>query len=235
MALDGLLTGGGQRLKPVCAGGVTALLACPRQQFFHSEHQGVEVHGHDAGRADGAKLFRIVHPAGAKVPSRGRGGTQVTVDLGGGSVRVTFGGIHIVKPGLRARGVAVIPVAVEDSAVVQLHHALVGLARLKGVNAVHPVGILFLHLRTVFLQRIAVVRRQQFHHQREERRLGAAQVIAAVAVGNMAEGVNLIRKVIHHIADFAPVAALRQAQHGEIAVPVVNLAEAAAGDNVRFG
>ena len=98
VALDGFLTRRCQRLVFTCAGGVATLLACPRQQFFHLEHQGVQVHGDNAGGPDGAELLRIVHPARAKVPARGRSGTQITVDLGRRPVRVTFGGIHVVKP-----------------------------------------------------------------------------------------------------------------------------------------
>ena len=78
------------------------------------------------------------------------------------------------------------------------------------------------------------MRRQQFHHQGEERRLRTAQVVAAVAVGDVPEGVNFIGEVVHHIADFIPVAAFGQAQHGEIAIPVIHLAETSPGHDVGF-
>ncbi|MNZ87650.1 hypothetical protein D3C78_1065140 [compost metagenome] len=78
------------------------------------------------------------------------------------------------------------------------------------------------------------MRRQQLNHQGEERRLGAAQIIAAVTVGDMAPGVEFVGKVRHHIADFVPVAALGQAQHSEVAVPVIDLTETPARHNIGF-
>ena len=78
------------------------------------------------------------------------------------------------------------------------------------------------------------MRGQQFHHQREERRLRAAQVIAAVTVRDMAPGIKLVSEVVHHVADLIPVAALGQPQHGEIAVPVIDFAEASPRHDIGF-
>ena len=75
---------------------------------------------------------------------------------------------------------------------------------------------------------------QQFNHKREEWRLRTAQIVSAVAVGNMTPGVDLGGKVGHHIFDFIPVAALSQAKHGEVAIPVIDFAKASAGHHVRF-
>ncbi|MNP09808.1 hypothetical protein D3C76_1019280 [compost metagenome] len=79
------------------------------------------------------------------------------------------------------------------------------------------------------------MRRQQFDHQREERWLRTAQVVAAIAVGNMTEIVQLIAEVRHHIADFVPVIALGKSEHGEIAIPIIDLAETPARHDIGLG
>ena len=38
-------------------------------------------------------------------------------------------------------------------------------------------------------------------HQEEDRRLGAAEVVASVAIGDVSEGFDLISKIIHHVLD----------------------------------
>ena len=234
IALHRLLAIGRQTL--VAAGGsaIAAILTGLRQQFFHLEHQGVQIHRHDAGGADRPQLLRIVHPAGAKVPARGGCGAQIAVDLGRRAAGVFFRGVDVIQPGFRAWRITIVPVAVKHGTIVQFDYPLAGLTRLEGIHPFHPVGVLFFHLRTVFFQRLAVVRRQQFHHQGEERRLGAAQIVAAVPVGNMAPAVQLISKVIDHAGDLIPVSTLGQAQHGEVAIPVIDLPETSPRHHVRL-
>lgn len=48
----------------------------------------------------------------------------------------------------------------------------------------------------------------------------------------MAPGIKLVSEVVHHVADLIPVAALGQAQHGEIAVPVIDFAEASSRHDI---
>ncbi len=99
----------------------------------------------------------------------------------------------------------------------------------------HPVVILLLQLRLVMpVNLIAFMRCQQVHHQAEERRLRPAEIIAAVAVRDMPVAIELSGKVIDHVLYAIPVAALCQAQHGKIAVPVIDLAETSAWHDVRF-
>ena len=141
-------------------GAITRFLAGFCQQFFHLEHQGVQIHRHNAGGAYGAQLFRVVHPARTEVPAGSGRSTQIPVDLRRRSIGVVFGGSHIIHPRLRTRRITVVPVAVKNGSVIQFHHALISLARLECIDPLHPVGMLFLHLRTVLLQRLGIVGRQ---------------------------------------------------------------------------
>jgi len=80
---------------------------------------------------------------------------------------------------------------------------------------------------------VTFVAGQQFHHQAEERRLRTAEVVAAVAIRDVAVLVQLPGEVVDHVAHMLPALAGRQAEQGEVAVPVIDLAEAAAGHYVR--
>ncbi len=76
--------------------------------------------------------------------------------------------------------------------------------------------------------------RQQLDHKGKERRLGAAEVVGPVTVRDMAPGINLVGEVRYHILHFIPVATFGQAEHGKVAVPIVDLAETAARHHVRL-
>lgn len=75
---------------------------------------------------------------------------------------------------------------------------------------------------------------KQLHHQGEYRRLGAAEIVGAVAVGNVAVGFNHPGEVVGHTFEQIFTAAFRQTQHGEVGIPVVGLAKTPAGDDVRL-
>ncbi len=63
IALHRFLAIGCQTLVTAGRRAVPAVLTGLRQQFFHLEHQGIQIHRHDAGGADRPQLLRIVHPA----------------------------------------------------------------------------------------------------------------------------------------------------------------------------
>ena len=231
--LDGLLAGVSQRIVLRSASAVPGCLAGAGEGFLQMEHQGIEIDRDNRGGANGGELLRIIHPAGAEIPAGGGGGAQVAIDLGCRTIRVAFGGFDVVKPGLGARGVVIVPVAVEQRAVRHPHRPFVGAAGGQRVRSGHPVAILLLQLRLVgFQYLVAIVRRQQAHHKGEEGGLRTAEVIGAVAVGDMAPGVNFRGEVGDHILDFIPVTAFGKTQHGEIAVPVIDFAKTSSGDHV---
>ncbi len=92
-----------------------------------------------------------------------------------------------------------------------------------------------MQLRQVALiYRLAFHAGLQLHHVGEERRLRAAEVVGAVAVGNMPVGVDQVGKVVQHLAAERGFAALHQAQHGEVGIPVIHLAEASARHHIRM-
>ncbi len=116
------------------------------------EHQGIEIDRNNRGGANGGELLRIVHPAGAEIPAGSGGGAQVAIDLSGRTIRVASGGFDVVKPGLGARGVVIVPVAVEQRAIGHPHRPFVDAAGSQRVRPCHPVAILFLQLRLVGFQ-----------------------------------------------------------------------------------
>jgi hypothetical protein len=75
---------------------------------------------------------------------------------------------------------------------------------------------------------------RQPDHGEVERRLRAAQIIGARAVGDVAVAVDQPAEVVDHVLDRILAAIGGQAQQGEVAVPVVHLAEAPAGHHERL-
>ena len=101
-------------------------------------------------------------------------------------------------------------------------------------GSLHPEGVLAPQLRQIARVRLGrVLRRQQPHHLEEERRLRAAQVVAARAVGDVAVGVDQVREIADHVLDQILPAAFLQSEHREVRIPVVDLAKPAAGNHVR--
>ncbi|MNI57460.1 hypothetical protein D3C73_1125230 [compost metagenome] len=82
---------------------------------------------------------------------------------------------------------------------------------------------------------VAFVGDQQLDHQAEERRLRAAEVVAAVAIGDVPVAVQLPGEVVDHVAHLLPATTGGEAEQGEVAVPVVNLTEAATRYHVGVG
>ncbi len=84
-------------------------------------------------------------------------------------------------------------------------------------------------------QRLRRVRRRcvQAHHGREEWRLAATEIVRAVAIGDVTDGADQVREVIEHAANEVDASALDESEHREIGIPVVHLAESAAGHHER--
>ena len=76
---------------------------------------------------------------------------------------------------------------------------------------------------------------EQLGHQSEHRRLRTAQVIAAVAVGDVPEGVDQVGEVVGHVAQQVAPSAGSKAEHAEVGIPVVHLAEPTARHHVGIG
>ena len=145
-------------------------------------------------------------------------------------------GQHVLAVGLGAGAVPGVVVAVQQAAVGQAHH-VVGGGLLGGhvVGTLHPPGVLGGQGGVELGEDLpALDLGQHLHHQAEERRLAARQVVGPVAVGDVADGGHLVGEVLYHIAHQLVLAGFAQAEQGEVAVPVVHLAEAAAGHHVIF-
>jgi hypothetical protein len=110
--------------------------------------------------------------------------------------------------------------------------ARLAVAQLVGTS--HPVFVFLAQPRQVFERAAHAVGFEQLHHQREHRRLRAAEVVGAIAVGHVAAGVDQPGEVVGHGGQQIVPAARGQTEHDEVRVPVVKLAEAPAGDDIRM-
>ncbi len=99
--------------------------------------------------------------------------------------------------------------------------------------ALHPERVLLAQLRQVFaIRRVAVALRGKLDHRREERRLRAAEVVAAITVRHVTDPVDQPREVVEHRRRQVVPAAVLQAEHREVRVPVVDLVEAPARHDI---
>ncbi|XQU71595.1 hypothetical protein OJJOAM_004384 [Cupriavidus sp. H18C1] len=126
----------------------------------------------------------------------------------------------------------VVPVAVQQAAVRQPHHAPMRGARAQSFGAVHPERVFRAQMRQVGMRWLQALRLEQFRHQRKHRRLRTAQVVAARAVGHQPVTVEQIGEVVRHRPHQIVAAAGLESQHREIGIPVVQLAEASAGHDI---
>ena len=78
----------------------------------------------------------------------------------------------------------------------------------------------------------ALVLGLQLDHRREERRLRAAQVVAAAAVRNVPVAIDEPGEIFDHVGHEIVAAAGLQTHHREVGIPVVHLAKAPAGHDV---
>ena len=199
------------------------------------EEQAVEIDRHQSGGVDGCERLAIGEPARAEVPSAFGGSTEIAVDFRRRPVR-RASRFDILPIGLLAWAVAVIPIAVQERAIVQPHDTAMRLAGLKRVGALHPEGILFAQSRQergIGRGRIAASGHDEFHHGCEEWRLRTAQEVAPVAIGNMPVSVDEADKVLDHADRKIMTAAFLKPQHGEIGIPIVDLVEASTRHDVR--
>ncbi|CNU66674.1 Uncharacterised protein [Salmonella enterica subsp. enterica serovar Bovismorbificans] len=154
MHFNGFLPRVGQRVILRGFGPIARRSVGAREGFLQLIQQSVKIDRDNRGGTNGTELLRIIHPAGAEIPAGGGGRSEVSIDLRCRAVGVAFGGSDIFNPGFRAGRIPIVPVAVENAAVLQFDDALVLLPWLQCLNALHPVGVLFLQLRQVFFQRI---------------------------------------------------------------------------------
>ena len=145
-------------------------------------------------------------------------------------------GFDVLAIGFVAWRGPIIPVAIEHRAIGKAKHMTVSRAGGKGVRAIHPVVIFGLKLRKIVdKDLVAVMSGDELDHGRKEGRLGAAQIIAAIAVGHVTVPVDQRRYVLQHVERERMVPVLLQSQHDEVGVPIVDSAEPAARDDVRPG
>ena len=236
VAQDGLMALLRPLLKKAGVFQVAGLRIGAGQGLLQVVEQAVEVDGDDVIGMDGVQVFLVGEPSAGEVPARFTGGADVPVYLFFVAAAL-FDGLYIIAVHFGAGVGAAIPVAVEEAAVLQAHHVLDGGVAGGGLlHAVHPELVLFFQLRQVLLVHLtAFLTGQQLHHRSKEGRLGAGQEIVAVAVGNKADGIDQVGEVVDHILDHVHLSGGLQAQHGEVAVPIVDLPKASAGNDIGVG
>ena len=205
------------------------------QRLFELIEQRVEIGRHELDGADRGERFAIGEPARAEVPAAFGCGTQVSIHLllrSLGRLR----GKDVLAIGLVARCGAVVPVAIEQFTTLQTHDTSMRFARTQSFRAFHPEVVFLLQRVTKLAIDVGTfVLGEQLHHGGEERRLRTAEVVAAVAVGDVTVTVDQEREVLAHRADQIVPAAGLQTEHREIRIPVVHLAKASAGYHIALG
>ncbi len=141
---------------------------------------------------------------------------------------------HILNPGFIARGITIIPVAVEQRTIRHTDCATVRLVKQQRLRTVHPEGVLHFQVIEVALRAAHAILFEQLHHERKDRRLGTAEIIGSVTVRDMAVALNQPRKIIRHTLQQIVPATLGQPQHREVGVPVIGLAESSARDDISL-
>ena len=197
--------------------------------------QRVQIDGHDRGRADRLQRAAIAQPARRIIPAAFGPCAQVAVHLRR-RPPACLCGQHILAVAFVARGVAVVIVAVEHRAVGHPHHACGcrGFCRQRGGTA-HPIGMLRPQRRQPPTQHRRRALLGQAHHQVQERRLRPADIIGPCTVGDMAVPLDQRHEIVDHPVDQVRAPVRLQAQHREIAVPIIGLAKPAARHHVRRG
>ncbi len=109
-----------------------------------------------------------------------------------------FCSFDIFQPGLVARRVAIVPVAVQQGTVRHPHNVAISLVERQRFGAVHPEGVFHFEMVEITPRAAHAIFFEQFNHQGENRRLRAAQIIGPVAVGNMAIVFNHPGEIIRH-------------------------------------
>ena len=143
-----------------------------------------------------------------------------------------FRGFNVLKPGFVTRRVAIVPITVEQRSVRHPHNMAIGLIRDQRFCTVHPEGIFHFKVVEIAARTAYTIFFKQLHHQRKNRWLRAAQIIGAVAVGDVTVVFDHPGEVIGHAFQQIFPTTFRQPQHGEIGVPIVGFAKTAARDNI---
>ncbi|TYZ56922.1 hypothetical protein PybrP1_001905 [[Pythium] brassicae (nom. inval.)] len=236
-------------------GRVAEQLVEVRQVALDAVQDHVQLHGHDVRSVDRGELRAVAEPAAREVPAAlGRRDDLVE------KILLELVAVHVRRVAERALSVAevlavglwsqlahgryvpvqcVLPLAapVEGSAV-RLH--LHDVARR---SLLHPVLVLLLEDRQRHTQvakvhcpipalRLAGLRHDA-DHVGQQRRLRAREVVDAAAVRHEAVLRHVLEQVVHDAARSVLHVAHEQALHDPVRVPVVALAEAAAGHDAH--
>src|SRR5438876_827574 len=212
----------------------TALVPVDRNCLLYRAERIVAAH--QLRRLERPQVFGVTHPPAREVPAALARRTDVPVEELTSFLRQRLTELVILAEGLGPRLRAVVPVPVQHRSVPQLHHATVRFARGETLRAIHPERVLRFE-RIEIAQRLRGIRRARVEpdHGGEVRGLAPAQIVRPVAVWNVPDRADQVGEVVQHAAHQVGPAALNQPEHGEIRVPVIDLAEAAPRDDVRLG
>src|SRR5262245_37092206 len=133
----------------------------------------------------------ICKPTRAKIPSRFGRSSKISVQIPGVAVMAQRG-LDVLSIGLVARYGPVVPIAVENRSIREPDQTAIRLTALKEGGTIHPILIFRFKLREIRrIGPVAFSLGDQVHHQREKRRLRAAEIVGAIAVRDMSIAVDL--------------------------------------------
>ncbi len=182
-----------------CLGGLGIDLVGARERLLERVQEAVEIDGDQLDRADRREIPAVGEPAGAEVPAALGRCAKIAVDLGRRAARLARR-LDVVTKGLLARRVAIVPIAVEQRAVGKPHDAPMCDSRRERPGAFHPELVLAAQrAEELAVDGAAVARCEELDHQREEWRLRAAHVIAAIAVGYVPIAVDEPGEIPDHV------------------------------------
>ena len=197
--------------------------------------EAVEIDGNQLRRLERAQVLGVTHPAAREVPPALGRRPGIAIEGGAERLRHRLADLDVGPERFGPRLLRVVPVAIQHHPLGHTHRAAVDLPRLQAFRAVHPEGVLSLERIEVGqgMRRIGGAGVQP-DHRGEIRRLAAREIVAAVAVGDVTDGRDEMREVVEHVLHEVGAPAARQPLHREVAVPVIDLAETAAGNDVRL-
>ena len=136
-SLYGSLALGGARAHVLRARRVRGHFAAFRDRQLQLIQQAVEIGRNEIGRVNRAERLAVREPARAEVPAAFRRSSQIAIDVGGRALRLARRR-YVLAIRFLARSVAIVPVAIEQSAVAQSHQATMCRAGRERSLALHP-------------------------------------------------------------------------------------------------
>src|SRR5580698_6172888 len=138
--VDGAMTRDRPTVELSTAGAIAGAFAAGTNRLLEAKEQTVQIHGRDLCGVDGTQRVRIAQPARAEIPAALGRRADVPVQLPG-IAPAALGQAHILAPGFIAWRIDIVPIAIEDGAIRQPHHAAYRAGSLQRTLTSHPESV----------------------------------------------------------------------------------------------